>query len=237
MKMRPGGELATRPLEFIWLADCSVSMRAHGKIEALNEAIRKSIPFMQEVAYENPNAQVYVRAVKFSSGAHWHLEDRTPVEDFQWKDLEAEGVTDLGEAFYLLKEALKVAEMSERALPPVIVLVSDGQPTDDYRTALKSLLEEPWAVKAVKIAIGIGKSASKRVLKEFCGENGIEVLSADNAETLVEYIKWVSTVVLQAASSPASQADNQTTMGINVSIPLVDEEFEDLEMISVEDVW
>lgn len=237
MKMRPGGELATRPLEFIWLADCSISMRSQGKIEALNEAIRKSIPHMQEVAYENPNAQVYVRAIKFSSGASWHLEDRTTVEEFIWDDLTCQGVTDLGAALTLLKDALKVSEMSERALPPVVVLISDGQPTDDYKIALKSLMEEPWAVKAVKIAIAIGKSTNKRVLKEFCGENGIEVLSADNAETLVEYIKWVSTVVLQAASSPASQADDSTTMGINVSIPLIDDDFEELETISVEDVW
>ena len=58
--------------------------------------------------------------------------------------------------------------MSERALPPVIVLVSDGQPTDDYKTALAELMEEPWAVKAVEIAIGIGRASNKRILKEFC---------------------------------------------------------------------
>jgi len=237
MKMRPGGELATRPLEFIWLADCSISMRSQGKIEALNEAIRKSIPHMQEVAYENPNAQVYVRAIKFSSGATWHIDQRTPVESFVWQDLEAQGVTDLGAALGLLKDSLKVNEMSERALPPVIVLISDGQPTDDYKSALDQLMSEPWAVKAVKISIAIGKSANKRILKEFCGDQGIEVLEADNAETLVEYIKWVSTVVLQAASSPASQAENSVTMGINVSIPVIDDDYDSLETISVEDVW
>lgn len=237
MKMRPGGELATRPLEFIWLADCSISMRTQGKIEALNDAIRKSIPHMREVAYENPNAQVYVRAIKFSSGASWHIEERTRVENFEWDDLEVAGVTDLGAALSLLKESLKVSEMSDRALPPVIVLISDGQPTDDYKQALAGLMEEPWAVKAVKIAIAIGRSTNKRVLKEFCGDNGIDVLSADNAETLVEYIKLVSTVVLQAASSPASQAEGANTMGINVSIPVIDDDYEELETISVEDVW
>lgn len=237
MKMRPGGELATRPLEFFWLADCSISMRSQGKIDALNNAIRKSIPHMQEVAYENPNAQVYIRAIKFSSGASWHIENRTPIESFQWTDLEASGVTDLGAAFDLLKESLSIASMSERALPPVIVLVSDGQPTDDYKSALNRLMDQPWAIKAVKIAIAIGKSANVRVLKEFCGENGIEVLQADHAEKLVEYIKWVSTVVLQAVSSPASQAESSLTAGINVSIPLIDDDFEALDTISVEDVW
>lgn len=237
MKMRPGGELATRPLEFIWLADCSISMKYNGKMDALNDAIKKSIPHMREIAYENPNAQVFIRAIKFSSGAEWHIKDSTPIESFEWSDLAVEGVTDLGAALKLLKGALKVSSMSERALPPVIVLISDGQPTDDYKAGLLELMEEPWAVKAVKIAIGIGRSANKRILKEFCGENGIDVLSADNAETLVEYIKWVSTVVLQAASSPASQAEGPETGGINVSIPLIDIDYDEAETISVEDVW
>lgn len=235
MKMRPGGELATRPLEFIWLADCSISMKYSGKMDALNDAIKRSIPHMQEVAYENPNAQVNIRAIKFSSGASWHIEKKVPVEEFTWNDLEISGVTDLGAALLLLKDALKVSNMSERALPPVIVLISDGQPTDDYKVALASLMEEPWAIKAVKIAIGIGRAANKRVLGEFCGENGIEVLTADNAERLVEYIKWVSTIVLQAASSPASQTEDVNTGGINVSIPMID--YDEIETISVEDVW
>ncbi len=51
---RPGGELATRPLHFIWIADCSGSMDIDGKIQTLNNAIREAIPHMQSVADENP---------------------------------------------------------------------------------------------------------------------------------------------------------------------------------------
>lgn len=235
LKRRPGGELATRPLHFIWLADCSISMRTAGKIDALNQAIREAIPYMQDVAYENPNAQIYCRAIKFASGAEWHIEEPTPVEDFQWKDLEPSGVTDMGKAFELLETVLQIPPMSDRALPPVLVLITDGQPTDDYKTKLAHLMEQPWAIKAVKIAIGIGKAANKRVLREFIGNKDIEPLQADNAPALVEYIKWVSTVVLQAASSPASQSSEFTNIGINVAIPEIS--INDIETISVEDVW
>lgn len=62
---RPGGELATRPLHFIWIADCSGSMRSDGKIQALNNAIREAVPHMRTAADENPNAEVLVRAVRF----------------------------------------------------------------------------------------------------------------------------------------------------------------------------
>lgn len=134
---RPGGELASRPLHFIWIADCSTSMGADGKMEALNEAIRNALPQMQRVADENPNAEVLVRAVRFSSGASWHVAEPTPMGDFTWTDLTAGGVTDMGKAFELLAEALGIPPMNERALPPVLVLITDGQPTDDYRT--------PWS--------------------------------------------------------------------------------------------
>ncbi len=236
MKLRPGGELATRPLEFIWIADCSISMKYSGKMDALNSAIRQAIPFMQDVASENPNAQIFVRAIKFSSGAKWHIKERVRVEEFEWEDLEVDGVTDLGAAFELLKEELNVKNMSQRALPPVLVLVSDGQPTDDYKYHLDELLKEPWAIKAVKIAIGIGKGANKRILKEFISSSQTEVLSADNPEMLVNYIKWVSTVVLQAVSSPQSQSGDIDSLGINVSIPMIDIDEEE-QVISVEDVW
>ena len=65
----PGGPLARRPLHFIWIADCSGSMGYGGKIQSLNNAIREALPHMQDAAAECPNAEVMVRAVKFSGGA------------------------------------------------------------------------------------------------------------------------------------------------------------------------
>ncbi len=138
MAKRPGGELATRPLHFIWIADCSGSMSIDGKIQALNNAIREALPHMRTVADENPNAEVLVRALKFSTGAQWHVSQPTPVADFKWVDLQTEGVTDLGRALTMLAEQLRIPPMTDRALPPVLVLISDGCPTDDFTKGLAS---------------------------------------------------------------------------------------------------
>ncbi len=235
--LRPGGELARRPLHFIWIADCSTSMKTSGKMDALNSAIRDSLPHMSAVAAENPNADVLIRAISFSSGAQWHVEHPVPVDSFIWTPLEAGGVTDMGKAFNLLEEVLTMPPMENRALPPVLVLVTDGQPTDDYKTALDSLLRKPWARKAVRLGIGIGRAANQRVLKEFIDNDDVPVLCADNAQKLVEYIKWASTVVLQAASAPASQSKEILELTGNVMIPQVPMNFWDDEEISVEDVW
>lgn len=234
MTDRPGGALATRPLHFFWLADCSGSMSVNGKIQALNNAIREAIPHMQQVANENPNAEVLVRAIKFSNGAQWHISQPTPVNDFKWNDLTTEGTTSMGEALKLLAEQLKMPPMSDRALPPVIVLISDGQPTDDFTGGLQELLEKPWGKKAVRIAIAIGEDADLEILQKFIGHPELKPLQANNAEQLVHYIRWVSTAVLQSASSPGSQSiANNSAQTLNVPIP----QLPDNDPSSANDVW
>ena len=95
--------------------------------------------------------------------------DPVNIEDFAWNDLDAGGVTDLGKPFELLAAQLTIPPMTDRALPPVIVLLSDGQPTDDYKKGLDKLLHLPWGKKAVRIAISIGQDADDDVLQEFTG--------------------------------------------------------------------
>lgn len=215
--MRPGGELAMRPIHFIWMADCSGSMSEGGKIQALNNAIREAVPHMRKVAGENPNAQVFVRAIKFGNGAQWHILPTT-VDEFEWNDLTADGVTDMGQALQMVAEELKIPPMSDRALPPVLVLVSDGQPTDDFAGGLNQLMKQPWGKKAVRVAIAIGADADEGVLQKFIGNSELKPMLANNPEALVKYIKWVSTVVLQSASAPASQT-GEMAPGVNVPVP------------------
>ncbi len=227
----PGGALASRPLHFFWIVDCSGSM-AGKKIQELNFAIREAIPEMQRVALENPNAQVLVRAITFANGAQWHIAQPTPIRDFRWSDMRADGVTDMGRALRMVAEQLLPENMSPRGLPPVLVLISDGRPTDDYNSGLRALLDQQWGKKAVRIAIAIGNDADLDVLQKFIGHPELTPLVAHNAPDLVKYIRWASTAVLKSASSPTSQAVGQPTPTTNVPLPAapVASQF-------VEDVW
>lgn len=222
---RPGGEMASRPLHFIWIVDCSGSMMGE-KIQSLNYAIRQTIPDMKQAAEDNPNAQLYIRAITFSEGAKWQIATPTPIEEFEWLDVAAEGLTDMGKAFELVADQLEMPPMPERALPPVLVLISDGQPTDHYKESLDKLLNLPWGKKAVKIAIAIGQDADEEVLKEFVAHAEMPVLKANNPEALIKYIKWASTVTKQV-SMPHSRAMNETSKNVMVdvqTIPVVSEE-------------
>lgn len=239
---RPGGELASRPLHFFWIVDCSGSMYGE-KIGTVNHAIQSTIPEMRDAAENNPNAQLMVRTLKFATGASWVTANPVNIEDFEWNDLNAGGITDLGKAFDMLAAQLTIPPMTDRALPPVLVLLSDGQPTDNYKKSLDKLLQLPWGKKAVRIAISIGQDADDSVLQEFTGNREL-VLQANNPEALVKMIKWASTAA-SIVSAPASRAkmmeDVPTPIGAandsNAPLVLDMDNIPDLDSIGADDVW
>lgn len=234
---RPGGMLASRPLNFFWVVDCSGSMFGE-KMGTVNNAIQETIPQMQEAAEGNPNAQLLVRTLKFSSGASWVNSAPVPVEDFAWEDLIAIGVTDMGEAFELLSQELTIPPMSDRALPPVIVLLSDGRPTDDYQKSLDKLLRLPWGKKAVRIAISIGMDADDSVLEEFTRSKDL-VLKANNASTLTKMIKWASTVASVVSAPGSCLVVDNSYAGDNNGLLMLDMNNipDDSDIIDTQDVW
>jgi uncharacterized protein YegL len=200
---RPGGPLETIPLHFIWLCDCSGSMAENNKIGELNEAIRGAIPAMRAIAKENPSVQIYVRAIKFAEAAEWHVEKAERLNAFEWGDLRAGGRTALGSALQLVASVLNCPAMPPRALPPVLVLISDGNPTDDFESGLEKLEASDWGKKAVRIAISVEARDNMDVLEKFTGKNNLKPLRAANSNALVEFIKFCSTEVLKSASSAA----------------------------------
>ena len=237
----PNVQLTRRPLHFIYLCDCSGSMQADGKMQSLNQAIRQSLPAMVEVSQQNPEASILVRVVSFASQASWHLAEPTPPEQVLhgWVDLKEGGLTAMGEALKLVSAALRTPPMEERALPPVLVLISDGAPTDDFIGGLRTLMAEPWAAKAVRLAIAIGHDADLDTLQQFIGpDNGRaggagvgpggdrmpgqrsarRPLQANDSNTLARYIQWASTAVVGAASQPRSQIGGAVSEG-NVPLP------------------
>ena len=222
----PNIRLANRPLHFFYLCDCSGSMAAQGKMPSLNQAIRQSLPGMTRVARNNPEARVLVRAVSFADQASWHIAAPTPVEGLEWRDLQAGGCTAMGAALQLVAEQLHTPPMEERALPPVLVLISDGLPTDDFETGLSRLMQEPWAQKAVRLAIALGHDADLEVLQQFIGpapsnqplRSPLRPLQASNATSLAQYIQWATTAVVGAASMPTSRIDESAGEG-NIPLP------------------
>lgn len=188
------GEIVKKVLPIIYVIDTSGSMSGD-RIAAVNEAMHECEEILREKAGENPDAEIKIGALKFSSGAQWVTKSGlVSLEDFYWNDVQAGGVTDLGEAlkeldFKLSRSAFLISDTG--FCLPVIIFMSDGGPTDDWRKMLKNANEKnKWFQRARKIAIAIG-DADKEVLKELVG-NMEAVVQANDLETLKNLIVSVS---------------------------------------------
>ena len=178
---------------------------------------------------------MFARVATFADGAQWAVEAPTPIEAFVWPELTAGGYTDLGEALRMVAAQLRPPNVSGRALPPVIVLLSDGLPTDDFDAGLRDLMETPWGAKAVRIGIAIGRDANLEVLQRFIGDSRIPPLTARNPDELARYVRWASTTVLQTVTSPKVDATpvGVTPVGVTEILSMPD----DFPVTSSQQTW
>ena len=198
--------LARRQLQVILALDCSGSMSGD-RIASLNYALRTTLPELRKVAEENPEIDVRMRVLRFSTEAEWHVADPVAVGDLRWTDLTAGGETSMGAAFRMMGEVLRAEAMPGRQLPPVLVLASDGYPTDDFEEGLKTFFEADHASSAIRLAIAIGGEADMEVLERFIRHPTLRPLRANSASDLVRHIKWATTAPVKTASSPTNAPD------------------------------
>ncbi|MDR1119984.1 MAG: VWA domain-containing protein [Dysgonamonadaceae bacterium] len=207
-----------RTMVLFFIVDTSGSMSG-SKIGTANTAIAEIIPGLSDISKENADAQIKIAVLEFSSGAKWLYEKPIEAESFRWNDLSAGGITDFGEACKMLNQKLSRNEFMQDAIgsfAPVIILLSDGEPTDNYRKELDALKSNNWFKAGIKIAIAIGDDANQDVLKEFTGN--IEcVLIAHNPDMLKKMIRFVSVRASQIGSKSsaagAGDKDKQTQIG------------------------
>jgi uncharacterized protein YegL len=102
--------------------------------------------------------------------------------------------------------------MPGRQLPPVVVLVSDGQPSDDFEAGLKRLFDSPYGGRALRVAIAIGSDADNEILERFIAHPDFKPLRANNAQDLVNRIKWATTAPVKSVSSPTNAPDPVTQL-------------------------
>jgi uncharacterized protein YegL len=190
-----------KTMVLFFIVDTSGSMGG-SKIGALNAAIEEALPELRDLSAANADAQIKIAVLEFSTGAQWITAMPMEVETFVWNHLDAGGGTDLAAAFDQLNEKLSVkAFMREAAgsFAPALFLMSDGEASDSYQSALANLKNNNWFKQAVKVAIAIGNDANKQCLAEFTGYME-SVLEVHNVKMLKKMIKFVSVRASQVAS-------------------------------------
>jgi len=192
---------AARPLPVVVLADVSGSMGVDGKIQALNLAVREMIDAFKD---ENDlRAEIHVSIITFGGKASVHL-PLGRASDASWTDLDANGSTPMGAAFELARTLVEDRNtVPSRAYRPTVVLVSDGQPTDEWKPQLNALLKSERGGKAFRMALAIGADADHAVLQEFLADGEARVYRADEARQIRKFFRLV-TMSVSARSRSAN---------------------------------
>jgi len=200
--------IVKRQMVLFFIVDTSGSMEGT-KIGAVNTAIREVLPELKGIG--GSDVDLKIACLKFSSGCSWMHPSPVPVENFQWNNLSAMGETDFGAACKELSDKMakeKFLSAPSASVAPAIFLMSDGEPTDEYKVGLVELQKNNWFKYAIKVAVAIGDDANIDVLKEFTG-NIEAVITVHTPEALRKMIRFVSITSSQIGSKSQPMQNGQ----------------------------
>ena len=209
-------EIPRKMCPVIFLLDTSGSMSG-APIGAVNSAIENVLPELISMNDSNPDNEIRVAIMTFSFDADWVIggnELLSPEEvKNSWNDLSAGGPTSMGAAFQALNDKLSVShgfmKRASGSVAPVLFLLSDGAPTDDYLDGLNKLKNNNWYKIAVRVACGYGDS-NDDVLRDFTG-NAETVMHASDPKELKNMIKFIAVTSSKVASQGSSVDNTGTT--------------------------
>ena len=195
----------SRRLPVYVLLDCSESMIGPGI-----EGLRIAVDAMLRELRHNPHAleTVWLSFITFDSEARQVI-PLTPVEDVQAPRLQVRPGTALGGALRLAtasirREVHRTTMTDKGDYRPLLFLITDGQPTDEWRSALRELDTRTKTRPANLYAIGCGADVDLAQL----GEITDIVLQLDkvNADGFAKLFVWLSASI-HSASTGVADAD------------------------------
>lgn len=208
--------IAKRQMTLFFMVDVSGSM-AGDKIGTVNSTMQEIIPELMEISASNADAAIKVAVLTFSRDCKWINPRPIDISEFEWSDLTVGTVTNFGAACEELNSKLSRNEFMKDAVgayAPVIILLSDGSPTDDYRGGLGALEQNNWYKAAIKAAIAIGRDVDTDVLEDFT-KSSENVIRVYNPEELKKWIKFVTITASKIGSTSSSSTGGKNDEFIN----------------------
>lgn len=180
-----------RRLPVYLLLDTSGSM--HGEpIEAVKNGVQILVSTLRQDPYALETA--FLSVITFDSAAR-QVAPLTDLASFQPPALAATGVTALGEALDLLAQRITAEVATTTAdskgdWKPLVFIMTDGSPTDDWQKGLERLRK---VRTGVVIACAAGPKADTKVLKQIT--DVVVQLDTADSNTIKAFFKWVSASV------------------------------------------
>jgi uncharacterized protein YegL len=167
--------------------------------------MREMLPDLQDISDRNADALIKLAVLDFAMGTEWVTPFPQELGSFRWQDLEAGGCTDMGEACRELNDKLSTSQFLQDKVgnyAPVIILLSDGEPTDDFDGGLAALRQNKWFNAAIKIALSVGSDANPDTLAKFTGNREL-VIPIMGKAMMKRIIRFVSVTSSKIGSQKA----------------------------------
>ena len=188
-----------RPLPVILLLDRSGSMSGD-RIASLNQAISAMIhDFADESGI---TAEIKVAIISFGgTGAEIEC-TLTSASEIDYKPLVASGMTPLGSALKQAKELIEDREIvTSRSYRPMVILVSDGFPNDNWEGPFEEFISEGRTKKCERWALAIGQGCDRDMLQKFIGEGSERLFNAADAGCIKQFFKLVTMTTVSKLKS------------------------------------
>ncbi|MGC8668918.1 MAG: vWA domain-containing protein [Chthonomonadales bacterium] len=194
-----------RRLPIYLLLDCSGSMNG-----APIEAVRRGVEEFVREARNDPYARqtVHVGVIVFGSTTAMVTKGLEPIESFQPPAITAGSTTPLGQALRILQESLdrdlkpSVVGGEKGDWKPLVFILTDGQPTDDWQTPRAELLARQQNKLVNIITVGCGPYIDEATLKAIAVGPTFRMDAAD--ASFKAFFQWVTQSV-KAVSKAVSQ--------------------------------
>ncbi len=198
-----------RKLPVYLVLDTSGSMTGE-PIEAVKNGMQILVSALRQDPYALETAHLSV--ITFDNQAR-QLSPLSELMIFKVPEIKAGGMTALGEGLKLLAERVD-AEVSKTTADtkgdwkPMVFLMTDGVPTDDWQAGLREFQKRKFGIV---VACAAGTTADTKVLKQIT-ENVVMLDTAD-AASLRAFFKWVSASI--STSSQKVESNGKEVSGLD----------------------
>jgi uncharacterized protein YegL len=187
----------------VLVLDCSGSMQDDDKIGLLNDGLKTLATELKN----DPIAARCGRVLVISFGGDNDVElmgDWTDAMDFEPPELRAGGLTPMGAAMRCALDEIESQKSQMRSAGvsykrPIVMLLSDGEPTDEWQEVAADCKAAESAHKVNIMAIGIGNEANRSILGAFSNKGALNLQGLKFKELFI----WLSRSI-QAVSRAAN---------------------------------